>query len=337
MASRKVDSSDDRPLDLVSYARHGPGRREQLSPAEIAQISRTVRRAPEVVVKVSGKASNTLSSVHQRIGYLGRRGELELETDDGDRLRGQGVGRELLEKWDLDLDDHRRQLRLSATVGRKAKLVRNLLFSMPPGTAANAVLCAARNFLKEEFGLGHRYAFVLHTDRPHPHVHALVKAVSEQGVRLDISSATLQRWRQEFARQLRAQGIEANATPRAVRGESGTRKLDGIYRAARRGASTHLRDRVEAVARELRCGKIEVEPGKATLVRTRAQVVRGWTAARDLLVNAGQVELAAQVDRFVQQMPPPRTEKESLATALLQHVKRPLDRSPPTKILAPVR
>jgi hypothetical protein len=57
MPNQKVDSFDDRPLDPASYARRGPGRRDHSSPAEIAQISRTVRGAPEVVVKVSGNAS----------------------------------------------------------------------------------------------------------------------------------------------------------------------------------------------------------------------------------------------------------------------------------------
>jgi hypothetical protein len=35
-----------------------------------------------------------------------------------------------------------------------------------------------------------RYAFVLHTDESHPHVYLVFKAVSEQGVRLDIHKAT---------------------------------------------------------------------------------------------------------------------------------------------------
>ena len=35
----------------------------------------------------------------------------------------------------------------------------------------------------------HRYAMVLHTDEPHPHVHMVVKAVSEEGVRLNIQKA----------------------------------------------------------------------------------------------------------------------------------------------------
>ena len=108
------------------------------------------------------------------------------------------------------------------------------------------------------------------------------------------------------------------------------RKLDGIYRAARRGTSTHMRDRAEAVARELKAGKLKLEPGKSTLVHTRAAVVRDWRAAQQLLVNAGQLELASQVDRFIQQMPPPKTDKEILAEALQEHA-RALYKRPPER------
>ena len=58
------------------------------------------------------------------------------------------------------------------------------MFSMPPGTPPDKVLAAVKNFAREEFGLKHRYAMVLHTDEPHPHVHMVVKAMSERGVRL---------------------------------------------------------------------------------------------------------------------------------------------------------
>jgi type IV secretory pathway VirD2 relaxase len=70
----------------------------------------------------------------------------------------------------------------------------------------------------------------LHIDEPHPHVHVVVKAVSEESVRLNIRKATLRHWRQAFARHLRAQGIAANATRRAERGKTRTSKLKGIYR-----------------------------------------------------------------------------------------------------------
>jgi len=119
----------------------------------------------------------------------------------------------------LDLEEDRRHGDLGPLKDRSPpKLVHKILFSMPPGTPPKKVLEAVKDFAREEFALKHRYAMVLHTDEPHPHVHVVVKAVSEQGVRLNIRKATLRGWRKEFARHLRAHGVEANATERAVRG-----------------------------------------------------------------------------------------------------------------------
>lgn len=321
MLKLNVSLLEGRPiLDLRSYARRGPGHRDRLSPAEIAQISRTVRRVPEAVVKVLPRDSNNLASISRHIGYIGRYGNLELETDDGERLSGKGIGRQLLEDWDLDLDEHRRQSDLAAALGRKPpKLVHKLMFSMPSGTRAEGVLEAARNFLREEFALKHRYAFVLHTDEPHPHVHAVVKAVSEQGVRLNIRKATLREWRAKFAQHLRDQGIEANATERAVRGQTTTNKIDGIYRASRRGVSTHMQSRTENAAAEILKGLVVPELGKSKMVETRRDVQRGWHAISRLLCDTGRPELAVQAMNFVQQMPPPRTDKERLVAELVEH------------------
>lgn len=331
MPKLRISLFEGRPLfNVVSYARRGPSRRDRLSPAEIAQIARTVRRVPEAVVKVLPRDSNTFTSISRHIDYIGRRGDLELETDDGDRLSGKGIGRQLLEDWDLDLDEHRRQTDLAAALGRKpSKLVHKLMFSMPPGTPAQGVLAAVRNFLREEFALSHRYAFVLHTDEPHPHVHALVKAVSEQGVRLNIRKATLREWRQEFARHLREQGIEANATERAVRGDCRIQKIDGIYRANRRGVSTHTRGRAEAVAAELLNGDLRPEPGKQRFMQTRKEVERGWSAVSDILGNEWRSELASEVRHFAYQMPPARTEKEQIAAALRGQTRESLVKQRP--------
>ncbi len=162
---------------------------------------------------------------------------------------------------------------------------------------------------------------VLHTDEPHPHVHLVVKAMGADGKRLNIRRATLREWRREFARHLREQGVAANATERAIRGEAKPQKTDGIHRAALRGASTHYRQRAELVARELASGGVKPEPGKGRLLTTRREVVRGWSEVADTLVNQGQVELALAVRRFVGRMPPPSSEKEWLAERLLERTR----------------
>ena len=260
-------------FDLVSAARRGPGRRDKLSPSEIAQIARTARQAPEAMVKVLPKGATISRAVKRHLDYVGRHGELELETDDGTRLHGDDVGTKLTEEWDLDIEEDRLQSDLSASRGRApAKLVHKLIFSMPPGTSPSGVLAAVRNFAREEFALMHRYAFALHTDEPHPHVHVVVKAMGEDGQRLNIRKDMLREWRSEFARHLRIQGIAANATPRYLRGETKPQKSDGVYRATLRGQSSHMRDRVETVARELATGGLRAETGKEKMVETRNEV-----------------------------------------------------------------
>ncbi|MBK6674862.1 MAG: relaxase/mobilization nuclease domain-containing protein [Proteobacteria bacterium] len=87
---------------------------------------------------------------------------------------------------------------------------------MPAGTNLERVLSATQKLCREEFALKHRYVMALHTDEPHPHVHVVLKAVSEQGRRLNIKKATLQEWRAKFAANLREQGVAANATPQEV-------------------------------------------------------------------------------------------------------------------------
>lgn len=322
------------PFDLLSYARRGPGRRDNLSQGEIQQVARTVRRTPEVMVKVLPKAATSLTAVRKHLAYIGRRGELDLETDDEERLRGTRVGKDLVGDWDLDLDEYRRKSDLTGTRGREpARLVHKVIFSMPAGTPPEKVLMAVKNFAREEFALKHRYVMVLHTDEPHPHVHVVLKAVSERGQRLHIRRATLREWRSEFARHLGELGVAANATPRCVRGETGLRKPDGIYRASLRGESTYMRERAETVARELASGKLRIEPGRASLVATRNEVQRAWLAVGDILIRQRQPELASQVRRFLDELRPPRTEKEQIAAQLFR-LERDLqisDRRPPVR------
>ena len=306
-------------LDIVSYGRGGP--REtggRLTPAQVEEIRRTVQRLPEAVVKVLPRDSNDLKAVGKHLDYIGRYGKLELETDDSERLQGR-IGRTIVEDWDLDIDDVRRQGDLAATRGRKPpKLVHKLMFSMPPGTPADKVMAAVRNFAREQFALQHRYAFALHTEEAHPHVHVVLKAVSEQGVRLNIKKATLRYWRSEFARNLRLLGVPANATERAVRGESQKAKKDGVYRATLRGDSSYMRAQAEAVAADLIKGHILTGPVKRSLVQTRREVEQGWRAVGNILLSEGEKSLAMLVSRFVDEMLPARTEKEQLAEKLLE-------------------
>jgi len=311
-------------LDIGSYARHGPGRRDRLSPAHIAAIARTVRRAPEVMIKMLNQGGRSTGLVADHLKYLDRGGELEIETDDGAPLKGKGAGNALIEDWGLDMDEKRRTADLnSRETGRPPpRLVHKMIFSMPAGTPPGKVLAAVKDFAREEFGAKHRYAMVLHTDEPHPHVHMVVRAMGYDGRRLNTRKGTLRAWRREFARHLRAYGVAANATERAARGVTKPQKTDGIYRAERRRDSTHWRQRTEAVARAMTPdGEIRPEPAKAQLLETRGQVIHGWDAVADDLLRQGQAELAFAVRGFVKQLPAVRTEREWIRDRLLEQAR----------------
>ena len=99
-------------------------------------IARTVRRTPEVMIKVLSRGGQDLKAVRRHLEYLRDReeGELAIETDDGERLMGSGVAKTLTEDWNLDLQDHRLRSDLDGRGRHSTKLVHKLMFSMPAAT-----------------------------------------------------------------------------------------------------------------------------------------------------------------------------------------------------------
>ena len=314
-------------LDIASYARLGPVDRVHLAQEEIHLLNWTVRRSPEVMVKVLAKGGRDRKAVGRHLNYLSRVGDVEIETDDGRHLIGRGVENELLEDWDLDVEEARRTSGLRWRPGlMRPKLVHKIVFSMPAGTPPDGLLRGARAFARETFGAKHRYAMVLHTDEPHPHVHMVVKAVSEEGVRLNIRKATLREWRREFARHLRAQGISANATEKAVRGATRANLSDGMYRAMQRGASRRIQEHVGSAGSERKTAS--EASSRESLLHTRAQVEQGWLAAAEILDRQGQRDGAWHMRRFVDALPPVRTDRE-----LSTQAPTPREREPPQQEL----
>ncbi len=224
-------------LDIRSLGRNGPGRRDRVTRSEMEIMRRTLNRDPEVMVKVISKGAQDLKAIDRHLKYISREGEIDLVDDQGQSTRDPDAAKVIIADWNLDIADSRRSFGLRATdKGKPPKLVHKLMFSMPPGTPPMRVLAAVQNFAREEFALQHRYIMAFHTDEPHPHVHVLVKAVSEQGVRLNIRKATLRIWRSEFARHLRELGVRANATDRLARGRIGRALPTEVYRRNERDA-----------------------------------------------------------------------------------------------------
>ena len=316
MARRLFRVGGDRQpaLDIVSYGRRGPGQPERFTPEQVAQIARTVRRTPEVMVKVSGGGS-TPGAVAAHFQYVSRTGELDMETGDGDHVQGKDDVKSLVEDWGLDLDamTDRDNYRMRGGRTPTPKLVHNIVLSMPARTPPGKLLAASRAFAREEFGLQHRYAMVLHTDQDHPHVHLVVSAHRLEGGRLNIRKADLRRYREQFARQLRAQGVAANATPAQMRGRLTDHRKDGLYRSAQRGDSRVEWDRASRVAEPASASATRASGGR--IFDTAETVQHDWLKTGAVLEGQGLGGLAAEVERFRQSLTVPKTRSERAGLA----------------------
>lgn len=289
-------------FEPFSAARQGPMVSGDFTRAQIEQIARTVRRTPEVMVKVTGGGSN-VGAVAAHLAYIGRKGALEIETDDGQRVTGRAAHKAILDDWHLELSAGQyRRPGTGQAAARATKLVYNIVLSMPSPVSPDSVHAAARQFSREKFGTQHRYAMVLHTDQAHPHVHVVVKAENEQGRRLHIDKAMLRQWRQDFAEAMREQGVAANATPRTVRGRSPGKVKDAVYRARRRGDDQQLVTFANLVNdRQLEACRLAVAHWKEIATRLDAQ---------------GEVELAGDVRYFAQRLPGSLAERERSRVAV---------------------
>ncbi|MCW2380435.1 relaxase/mobilization nuclease domain-containing protein, partial [Bradyrhizobium elkanii] len=263
--SRPTDLASE--LPAISYVWETPNRRPRraewdipdpaapgrLTPAMRAKLERIVRRAPEVMVKITGR-TKSVAHLRSHLAYITRNGELDAETEQGATQAGRSGLKDLQQRWEDDagLDDKRR---------RDASLSVNIILSMPAGTDAVGVKNSARAFAIETFGYNHDYVFVQHLDNKHPHVHLTVRSLGQNGKRLNPRKADLQAWRERFAGELRLRGIAAEATPRRTRGR--VRKADrGVVLAMRKRKVTPDVDRLarKEVLSEVRGGKTAKHP-----------------------------------------------------------------------------
>lgn len=285
------------------------------------KLKRVVRKAPEVMVKVSG-ASKGGGHLKSHLQYIMRNGKIAGENERGDVLSGMDDIEELHKEWLSDGGKRKGN-------GKSRDSI-NLVLSMPEHTDPAAVKDAARDFAQRTFSDNHQYVFVLHTDEKHPHVHLTVKALGFDGTKLNPRKADLQRYREEFAQAMREQGVEAEATPRDVRGVTRKAKDSSLVHQIRRykdgqtkGIQSAMPDvlvsKILEMKDEIESGEIKAgylyEPWKIKIEEKREKVVTAYVEAAKELLKGGDAEdrkLAEDVFTFVKGLPPIKTEKDRM-------------------------
>lgn len=245
------------------------------------RIDRVARRAPQVMVKVTG-GGRGMRAIAAHFRYISKNGGLDIEDDRGEVRAGKEALGDLIEQWRFGgslIEDvsHRRE-------------AFNIMLSMPIGTDAALLNRAVREFAQAEL-LGHRYVMVLHEHQANPHVHLSVRAQSATGKRLNPRKSDLHRWRETFAEKLRGWGIEADATRQASRGEG--RNFDSLWR-----VKAQQEGRLRKPTTENRSG--------GSHFTSRAQAMHAWGHVLQAL-GESEVEddrkLAKRVSSFVVHSP----------------------------------
>jgi hypothetical protein len=131
----------------------GPQARQRAAEIRARIKAIAVRRAPQVMVKVTG-GGRGMKAICAHMRYISKNGRLDIEDENGTQVRGRDAVRELAADWRFggspidDISDRREAF--------------NIILSMPRGSAQPLVaLNAAREFAKTELA-GHKYVIVLH-------------------------------------------------------------------------------------------------------------------------------------------------------------------------------
>ena len=261
----RLTRADQPLLDVFSAAGKVPP--ERLSIPQIEQIRRTARRTPEVMVKVTGGARSVFAPL-PRISLTSATTERSSSiSDQGERIpRTRRRSSSRPGTWSsLPGSTDRNPPR---DLGHRVSSWCTTSCSPCPPARRPRRCSRPRRTSRVRSLAGHRYVMALHTHQRNPHVHLVVKAEHEtEPGRLHIDKAMLREWRQDFARLMREQGIAANATSRAARGQTKRATKDVFYRTRRRGHPT-------------RCARSSRALRESFLERKPFQIRRGLNCSR---------------------------------------------------------
>ncbi|NNU63365.1 relaxase/mobilization nuclease domain-containing protein [Ochrobactrum soli] len=320
--------------DALAKGRAKPTPRN--SAADKAKLARVVSKAPEVMVKISGRTRDS-GHLKEHMNYITRNGEVPAETEYGLMSGREAVG-DVHSDWADDEIIYKGQHQV-----RKAPLSVNMVLSMPPGVDREAFRNAVRDFVDAELRPRVDVMLAFHDDTNHPHAHVTVRGRQHNGKTFNPGKPVLERYREQFAGALRNRGIEAEATPRYARGR--TMKSDRQHMRHMRAKGLMPRTERAAIAEAFkdtqraktgvsgasrRDGQGRPRPWE-NAARERHAGVSGVyaAAAKELAASASHADrqLARKVEQFVQSMPAPAFAhdlyKQALERQIAERAKQP--------------
>lgn len=309
----------------------GKGDAAARSAKALATFERIASKAPEVVVKRTGKQSSG-SHALANFTYIARLGwgqdkELELVTNKGQTLTTAEQMQALAKRWEAWHEEDKAR--------RKGPVSYSIVFSMPKGTDAQALKEAALEVARRECP-DQGWVLALHNDRDHVHAHLTVQARDQHGERQFFPRARMVEMREAFAEQLRERGIEANATSRRARGKTERDVPAAVVRESDRAArakeghvhSARVKGLQDRVASHVSHGVV-LDQVDMAMRSSRDKVVEIYSdVARELIASPDRKDrdIAMAIGRHVADMPSPRSRFAEIRDMLQRSFTR--DRSP---------
>ena len=282
-----------------------------------SRLSRIVDRAPEVMVKVTGRTRDA-GHLAAHLAYIARHGALEAEDRDGNLLQGRAAIRELAEDWSAAaLADSRRRANSPFSV--------SIVLSMPARTDPFALRDAARALHETRSGIASttsssftptptirmstwrsvRWAIAASASIPR-------KPISRPGGRVSPGRSASAGW---------WWGGSPKARPRRTRKpeRSALRKLRERHEAGRGAIGRIRRAAFSEAARAAFQGEVGRTPWEQRIIERQARVRGLYLAQAKLLsTSADPVDrsLGLKVEAFVRGMPAPDTQRLALAREL---------------------
>jgi len=279
--------------------------------AKSRNVIKTIRNAPQVMVKITGNSSG-MKQVKHHLDYISRNGDVELINELGESIHGK-----------VNLKDYKEELKASQVPEEsKRREFIHVILSMPEGTDKVAFKQSLIDFAKEEFS-NRQYVIAIHDDTDHVHAHINVNTRDIDRAdepRLNPRKADLQRWRQGFADKLNDNGIEATASYRTarfnyrrpekaairqIRSDNPESSVFNKKRAAKKGLVDKPRvpriyqnlskEIEEAVKRKIR----PTNPAIENIEKSREIVLEAWHKVVANLEKSNNQDLANEVRNFI--------------------------------------
>lgn len=178
---------------------------------------RSVKNAIDYIARETLEFEKEFEETQDKSNY-----KLALENQDGEFINSKDEISELYEQW-------------SETFSKNSNGVdaEHLLFSTaekPNKKTNHQILAAARETLKKEFGdKGYDYVFVMHTDKDHTHVHAIVRKYNTRSQQtLKLEKKDLWNIRKTWANELTVNGLHYEVSINMERIKSMTHKLEYV-------------------------------------------------------------------------------------------------------------